>query len=222
MHSRLRKTPNTATPGAVVQLVRIRACHARGRGFEPHPHRKNASHICEGHFSYGIVCSWAKAGTCVVREPGSAASCKLKRFPRTTNPKFAITCVNRAFLLTGKFSRRGWLHQNVTSSFDKPSGGGASGSPARIPNWNYTTLIPTAAESLVKTYQCQIFAGPGLGLLVIQVCHLEFHQNGITLDNIGKKRLCARTHQRTDIHVAGADGIHAYDRKNFLHMLRPQ
>ena len=62
MHSRLRKTPNTATPGAVVQLVRIRACHARGRGFEPHPHRKNASHICEGHFSYGIACSWAKAG----------------------------------------------------------------------------------------------------------------------------------------------------------------
>ena len=53
LHSRLRKTPNTATPGAVVQLVRIRACHARGRGFEPHPHRKNASHICEGRFSYG-------------------------------------------------------------------------------------------------------------------------------------------------------------------------
>ena len=34
--------------------------------------------------------------------------------------------------------------------------------PARIPNWNQTTLIPTAAESLVKTYQCQIFAGLGL------------------------------------------------------------
>ena len=68
MHSRLRKTPNTATPGAVVQLVRIRACHARGRGFEPHPHRKNASHICEGHFSYGIACSCAKAGIrCLVR-----------------------------------------------------------------------------------------------------------------------------------------------------------
>ena len=107
LHSRLRKTPNTATPGAVVQLVRIRAWHARGRGFEPHPHRKNASHICEGHFSYGIVCSWAKAGTCVVREPGSAASCKLKRFPRTTNPKFAMTCVNRAFLLTGKILTTG-------------------------------------------------------------------------------------------------------------------
>ena len=25
--------------GAVVQLVRIRACHARGRGFESRPHR---------------------------------------------------------------------------------------------------------------------------------------------------------------------------------------
>ena len=27
--------------GAVVQLVRILACHARGRGFEPRPHRQN-------------------------------------------------------------------------------------------------------------------------------------------------------------------------------------
>ena len=67
MHPRLRNKPNTATPGAVVQLVRIRACHARGRGFEPHPHRKNASHICEGHFSYGIACSWAKAGSGIRR-----------------------------------------------------------------------------------------------------------------------------------------------------------
>ena len=79
------------TSGAVVQLVRIRACHARGRGFEPHPHRKNASHICEGHFSYGIVCSWAKAGTCVV-EP---------------DYEDAMTCVNRAFLLTGKILTTG-------------------------------------------------------------------------------------------------------------------
>ena len=63
MHSRLRKTPNTATPGAVVQLVRIRACHARGRGFEPHPHRKNASHICEGHFSYGNPYSLVRTKT---------------------------------------------------------------------------------------------------------------------------------------------------------------
>lgn len=38
----------------------------------------------------------------------------------------------------------------------------STSSPARIPNWNYTTLIPTAAESLVKTHQCQIFAGLGL------------------------------------------------------------
>ena len=91
LHSRLRKTPNTATPGAVVQLVRIRACHARGRGFEPHPHRKNASHICEGHFSYGIVCSWAKAGTCVV-EP---------------DYEDAMTCVNRAFFTHGKNSHDG-------------------------------------------------------------------------------------------------------------------
>ena len=29
--------------GAVVQLVRILACHARGRGFESRPHRKGVS-----------------------------------------------------------------------------------------------------------------------------------------------------------------------------------
>ena len=27
--------------GSVVQLVRTLACHARGRGFEPHPSRQN-------------------------------------------------------------------------------------------------------------------------------------------------------------------------------------
>ena len=35
-----RKTTRTTNFGAVVQLVRILACHARGRGFEPRPHRK--------------------------------------------------------------------------------------------------------------------------------------------------------------------------------------
>ena len=35
-----RKTKRATNNGAVVQLVRILACHARGRGFEPRPHRK--------------------------------------------------------------------------------------------------------------------------------------------------------------------------------------
>lgn len=50
LHSRLRKISNTAEHGAVVQLVRMRACHARGRGFEPHPHRLKALHESEGLF----------------------------------------------------------------------------------------------------------------------------------------------------------------------------
>ena len=40
LHPRLRKTHKTEQIGAVVQLVRISACHAGGRGFESRPHRK--------------------------------------------------------------------------------------------------------------------------------------------------------------------------------------
>ena len=38
--TRFRKG-STNNPGAVVQLVRISACHAGGRGFESRPHRKS-------------------------------------------------------------------------------------------------------------------------------------------------------------------------------------
>ena len=34
-----RKTPSLKLLGLVAQLVRALACHARGRGFEPHPSR---------------------------------------------------------------------------------------------------------------------------------------------------------------------------------------
>ena len=40
LHPRSRKTHKTEQIGAVVQLVRISACHAGGRGFESRPHRK--------------------------------------------------------------------------------------------------------------------------------------------------------------------------------------
>ena len=39
MTATLKKQNN----GPVVQLVRTLACHARGRGFDPHPDRHNAS-----------------------------------------------------------------------------------------------------------------------------------------------------------------------------------
>ena len=123
---------------------------------------------------------------------------RLKRFPRTKH-------VSKALLYRLKRFRGTKFRFYPTGKRDRKKTATSTSSPARIPNWNYTTLIPTAAESLVKTYQCQIFAGLGLGLLVIQVCHLEFHQNGITLDNIGMKRLCARTHQRTDINMPLTD-----------------
>lgn len=59
LHPRLRNKPNTATSGAVVQLVRIRACHARGRGFEPLPHRQVPLMKNEGHLSYIGICGSA-------------------------------------------------------------------------------------------------------------------------------------------------------------------
>ena len=41
--TRFRKGSATYRFGAVVQLVRIHACHAWGRGFESRPHRKKQS-----------------------------------------------------------------------------------------------------------------------------------------------------------------------------------
>ena len=61
----------------------------------------------------------------------SHVSCVLKRFPLTTGRNFVMLCVNWAFLLTGKISLQGWLHQNATLSFDAPGGGGASGGSLR-------------------------------------------------------------------------------------------
>ena len=52
-------SPVTPTNGPVVQLVRTLACHARGRGFEPHPGRQYAdlAHLVERHLAKVEVAS---------------------------------------------------------------------------------------------------------------------------------------------------------------------
>ena len=52
LHPRSRKTHKTEQIGAVVQLVRIPACHAGGRGFESRPHRKG---VTKTSFSYPLL-----------------------------------------------------------------------------------------------------------------------------------------------------------------------
>ena len=48
----LHSLTKTARTGAVVQLVRIHACHAWGRGFESRPHRRNPETKVSGFFVF--------------------------------------------------------------------------------------------------------------------------------------------------------------------------
>ena len=54
---------------------------------------------------------------------------------------------------------------------------------------------------------------PGLGLLIVEVGHLEFHGHGVALYDIGQKRLRSGTHQSSDIHVSFSD-VTTYGRTN--------
>ena len=69
--------------GAVVQPVRISACHAEGRGFESRPHRKKlqeigAFFVYERFFSKKISACHAE-GRVLPKHLGSAPSIKTKR-----------------------------------------------------------------------------------------------------------------------------------------------
>ena len=90
LHSRLRKTSNTAEHGAVVQLVRMRACHARGRGFEPHPHRLKALHESEGLFRIWPIPKKRPASSHPPREWRCRRACRFVFTPRRTG--FSESC----------------------------------------------------------------------------------------------------------------------------------
>ena len=51
----LHSLTKTARTGAVVQLVRIHACHAWGRGFESRPHRRNPETKVSGFFVFRSI-----------------------------------------------------------------------------------------------------------------------------------------------------------------------
>ena len=58
------------TSGLVVQLVRTLACHARGRGFEPHPGRHYASvaqSVEQGTENPRVIGSIPIGGTIILR-----------------------------------------------------------------------------------------------------------------------------------------------------------
>ena len=109
LHSRLRKTSNTAEHGAVVQLVRMRACHARGRGFEPHPHRLKALHESEGLFRI-----WT------FRRAGSARQSNMPSLFFLDSPVMSMTAgyPSTTILLSEPFTR--WLREEKTGQGENP------------------------------------------------------------------------------------------------------
>ena len=71
--------------GAVVQLVRIHACHAWGRGFESRPHRQKSLENLRGFFMYILEMScFARPATGDIRVAvacaGIASSCPSASF----------------------------------------------------------------------------------------------------------------------------------------------
>ena len=55
MHSQSGNIDWQRNTGAVVQLVRIHACHAWGRGFESRPHRRNPETKVSGFFVFRSI-----------------------------------------------------------------------------------------------------------------------------------------------------------------------
>ena len=60
--------------GALVQLVRIHACHAWGHGFESRTHRKKSSKKLELFLFIGISRKFAKLVLCKIKSDGIACA----------------------------------------------------------------------------------------------------------------------------------------------------
>ena len=99
------------TNGAVVQLVRIHACHAWGRGFESRPHRKKQSERIASSLQYSV---WIpetgvqKLNKQIAIDPRSMAICLFQPFAlhgrldvphKSTNTYFLVAFVEFLYSL---------------------------------------------------------------------------------------------------------------------------
>ena len=134
---RLRQRPPSFTVGAVVQLVRIPACHAGGRGFESRPLRQ----------PYNLAVPSFRAFSSVGRASALQAECR--RFDSVNaHHRFTVGAVVQLVRIPACHAGgRGFESRPLRQNIAKPPSGGFLHCPAPQPKLKTNRGITSAAHT---------------------------------------------------------------------------